>query len=129
MPRQSRSQNIGRAGERWFNEQLPLSWISQRPTEDVGVDYLVVICEEGLLNGLEFRVQVKSSENWKVLDNHIIYSNFPREKLIDLLIGFTPALLVFYELESKTGYCFWLNQILAKYPRLIKGTAKSVTIK
>ena len=94
MPRQTKSQAIGREGEKWFFAQLPSTWIPQRPSEDVGVDALVVICEDGPLNGLEFRVQIKSNETWTIKDGEIIVKGFRRESLLDLIHGFTPALLV-----------------------------------
>lgn len=128
MPRQSHAQALGNVGERWFAHQLPPTWIPQLPTKDVGVDALVVICDEGSLNGLEFRVQVKSASRWKVREDHILHKGFPRNSLLDLLRGFVPALLVFYEADSNTGYCFWLNQILARQPELLHGASKTVTI-
>ena len=127
MPKQSRSQTIGREGEKWFEAQLPTSWIPQRPTEDVGVDALVVICENSSLNGLEFRVQIKSSMNWRIR-NDSIRLKFPRRSLLDIIKGFTPALLVTYEASSKRGYCFWLNQLVADDVFLLSSHRESVTL-
>lgn len=129
MPKQSTSQAIGQEGERWFAGQLPANWIPQRPTTDVGVDFLVVICEDGPLNGLEFRVQVKSANRWTLRNDGIVLRGFKRASLVDLLGGFTFALLVLYEVSSKSGWCFWLNQLLARTPNLIKGTRKTVTLR
>ena len=129
MPRQSHAQALGNKGERWFSDQLPPKWIAQLPTKDIGVDALVVICEEGNLNGLEFRAQVKSAYRWKVRENCILHGGFRKASLLDLMRGFVPALLVFYEVESNRGYCFWLNQLLAREPMLLDGAASTVTIK
>ena len=127
MPRQSLSQIIGREGEKWFEAQLPPSWIPQRPTEDIGVDALVVICEDNALNGLEFRVQIKSASTWRVRNENILLP-FSRLSLVDLIKGLTPALLVTYEASSKRGYCFWLNQIVARDLSLLRPHRKSVTL-
>lgn len=127
MPKQTRSQTIGREGEKWFEAQLPPSWIPQRPTEDVGVDALVVICENNALNGLEFRVQIKSTNTWKIRDKNILLS-FARHSLIDLIQGFTPALLVTYEASTKRGFCFWMNKIVGKDLTLLSPRRKSVTL-
>ncbi|MBI2920100.1 MAG: DUF4365 domain-containing protein [Planctomycetes bacterium] len=127
MPKQTRSQTIGREGEKWFEAQLPPSWIPQRPTEDVGVDALVVICEDNALNGLEFRVQIKSTSTWRIRDQHILLS-FARHSLIDLIQGFTPALLVTYESSTRRGFCFWMNQIVGKDLSLLNPRRKSVTL-
>lgn len=127
MPRQSQSQLIGREGEKWFEAQLPPSWIPQRPTEDVGVDYLVVICEDNNLNGLEFRVQVKSKQSWRIRDGNILLP-FKRRSLLDIIQGFTPALLVTYETSSKRGYCYWLNQLVGKELSLLSPGPETVTL-
>jgi hypothetical protein len=66
---QNKAQQIGRAGVRWFaqrptTQQLPTNWIIQPPHEDVGINGVVVISENSPSNGLEFRVQIKSSLSW-----------------------------------------------------------------
>ena len=127
MPRQSRSQIIGREGEKWFEAQLPPNWIPQRPTEDVGVDALVVICEDNALNGLEFRVQIKSTHAWRTRAGNILLA-FSRRSLLDLIKNFTPALLVTYESSSKRGYCFWINALVGKDLSLLSPNRKSVTL-
>ena len=125
MPKQSKSQTIGREGEKWFESRLPTTWIPQRPTEDVGVDLLVVICDDGALNGLEFKVQVKSSAHWRV-NNGTIAVPFRRDSLFDLMRGFTPALLVVYDSKSKRGYYAWLNQIVGSDLSLLASRTKDL---
>ena len=129
MPKQSESQVIGHEGERWFAAQLPASWIPQFPTTDIGVDALVIICDEGPLNGLEFRVQIKSARKWHIQSDCILVKGFSKRSLIDLLRGFTPALLVLYEASTKSGHCFWVNQLLAMSPHLAQTQTKSLTLK
>jgi hypothetical protein len=129
MPKQTKSQAMGHEGERWFAAQLPPTWIPQLPSKDVGVDYLVVICEDGPLNGLEFRVQVKSAEQWRTQDGLILVKGFAIATLLDLVHGFTPALLVLYESSSETGYCYWLNQLLARDTQLLSRKHKTVTLR
>lgn len=128
MPKQTKSQAISHEGERWFTAQLPSTWIPQLPTYDVGVDMLVVICEEGPLNGLEFRAQVKSTSTFQVRDDCIVLNGFRRTALTDLLHGFIPALLVLYESTSKKGYCYWANQLLANNMGLLSPPNKTVTL-
>lgn len=60
----SEGQIRGDLGERWFAAHLPRGWLLQRPTTDIGVDGLVVVCEPGALNGIEFRVQIKTSKSF-----------------------------------------------------------------
>ena len=128
MPKQTESQAIGQEGERWFAAQLPSTWIPQLPSLDVGVDMLVVICEDGPLNGLEFRVQVKSTRTFHRKDKAIVVRGFPTRSLVDLVQGFTPALLVLYESDTKTGFCYWMNQLLAADTSLLTSTNETVTL-
>lgn len=127
MYKQSESQLIGREGENWFVSQLPSSWVAQRPTEDVGVDFLVVICEDSKLNGLEFRVQVKSARELRAVgaDKRI---SLNKNSLINLCSSYTPALIVCYETKSKTGYCQWLNKTLANNISDLKSNKVTVTV-
>ncbi|HLE64429.1 MAG TPA: DUF4365 domain-containing protein [Pyrinomonadaceae bacterium] len=128
MPRQNKAQETGRSGERWFPQQLPANWIFQPPHEDVGVDGVVVICDDSPSNGLEFRVQIKSSELWRVEDEHVVV-RVKRESLVYWLSGFSPTLLVLYEAASNTGWCTWINQIIAEDLSVLKGEAKMVSLR
>lgn len=129
MPKQTKSQSIGRAGERWFQQALPSTWILQSPTDDVGVDGLVVICEESYLNGLEFRVQIKSSEAWSIYENSVVYLGLKRETLRYLLTGFTPTLLVLYEVSNNRGVCSWINHLAYEDFSLLRGNSKTVSLR
>jgi hypothetical protein len=46
MIRQTEAQNLGRAGERWFESILPKEWIFQKPAEDIGLDGKVIIGDD-----------------------------------------------------------------------------------
>lgn len=128
MPKQTKSQQIGRAGERWFQQMLPSTWIFQPPVDDVGVDGVVVICEDNFLNGLEFRVQIKSSESWKIRGENVVYSGFNRKNLLYLVTGFTPTLLVLYEASNNRGVCDWLNSIVYNKLQLLSGSSSTVSL-
>lgn len=128
MPRQNKAQETGRSGERWFPQQLPTNWIFQPPHEDVGVDGVVVICDDSPSNGLEFRVQIKSSKLWRVQDEHIVI-RVTRASLVYWLSGFSPTLLVLYEVANNTGWCIWINQIIAKDLSVLNGGAKMVSLR
>ena len=127
MHRQNKAQETGRLGERWFPHQLPANWLFQPPHEDVGVDGVVVICDDSPSNGLEFRVQIKSSERWNVQDERLMV-RVKRESLIYWLSGFSPTLLVLYEAASNTGWCTWVNQVIAEDLAVLKDGAKTVSL-
>ena len=113
MPKQTASQETGGAGERGSVSRLPTNWIFQPPLEDVGIDGVVVICGPGAGEGLEFRVQIKSSTRFRRNGEMLIVPNVKRSALRYWVTGFTPTLVVAYETSSASGYCAWANQILA----------------
>ena len=73
--------------------------------------------------------RVKSTHRWQVQNGCILLRGFRTSALHDLVLGFTPALLVLYEAESDTGHCYWLNQLFAQDLDLLNGLRKTVTLK
>ena len=53
--------NLEALSERFFENSLPTNWVSERITNDYGVDLRVDIFESKRATGLEFLVQLKSS--------------------------------------------------------------------
>jgi len=128
MPKQNKAQNIGRLGERWFPHQLPANWIFQPPLEDVGIDGVIVICEDGPSNGLEFRVQIKSSEHWKIQKGSILL-RVKRNNLNYWLSGFNPTLIVLYESSNNIGWYSWVNQLIAEDLSALKGKSETILLR
>jgi len=114
MPFQSKAQVIGDEGERWFDNQLPPRWLPQKPDRDVGVDRIVVICEEGDLNSREFRVQVKSSRHLKISNGGVYLSGIKHSTIHYWFISPVPTLIVAYDATSKKGYFCWHNDIYSQ---------------
>ena len=100
---QSEAQALGRKGECWFQNQLPKHWIFQRPSEDIGIDGVVVIAEPGELNGAEFRVQVKSSRKWPVQEDRLLL-RARRASVQQWIAGLSPGMLVLYEEDTDMGF-------------------------
>ncbi len=128
MPKQVKAQSVGRQGERWFEGLLPPTWILQPPKDDVGVDGIVVICEDGSLNGLEFRVQVKTSSRWTVKDDEVLIRNVKRDTALYWITGFTPTLLVLHEISTGRGIFAWANQVLGGHKRFATRKDKTVSL-
>ena len=129
MPHQTLSNEIGRQGERWFVSQLPDSWIFQKPTEDIGIDGTVVICEKGKLNGYEFRVQIKSCKGFTIQNDYLLFSGIKRSSLVYWLAGLTPTLFVGYEASSKSGFFYWINKLAGEQTSLFHNRTETVTLK
>ena len=128
MPKQNKAQHTGRLGERWFAQQLPADWIFQPPHEDIGIDGVVVICEDSPSNGLEFRVQIKSSVKWKFSEESILL-RVKRNNLNYWLSGFNPTLIALYDTTNNIGWCSWINQIISDDISALKGNTKTITLR
>ena len=129
MPRQTVSNEIGRKGERWFEAQLPYNWIFQRPTEDVGIDAYIVICDNTDLNGIEFKVQIKSSGAFYREQQHIILNGITRSAFNFWLAGFIPTLLIVYNATVNEGYFYWINKYVSHNTAVLQGHTQTLTLK
>ena len=127
MPKQTPSQLIGRKAERWLANALPPNWVLNPPLDDVGLDGTVVICEEGPLDGLEFRVQVKGSHRWRRKAGRISL-RVKRQTLLYWITGFTPTLLIFRETGSDSAEWGWVNQIVGTQPHVLTSKERDVTL-
>jgi len=129
MIRLTRSQSLGNKGEQWFPAQLPEYWHFQKPTNDLGIDGVVVIAEQNHFNGLEFRVQIKSSKEWNKKDSEIVLRGVKRNTARTWVAGSSPTLLIFYDDSTKQGYCSWALDALPPIPELLFGRSSTITVK
>lgn len=129
MIKQTNAQALGVKGEQWFAAQLPKHWIPQKPTYDLGVDLTVVISEQNEFNGLEFRVQIKSSATWKREGEAIVLGGIKRATARSWAAGVSPTLLAFYDESLHDGFCAWALDALPDIRDLIHGKSETVSIK
>lgn len=129
MIKQTNAQALGNKGEQWFPAQLPKYWLFQKPTYDLGVDGVVVITEQNQFNGLEFRVQIKSSSEWKLKDGAVILGGIKRTTARYWAAGSSPTLLVFYDESENRGYYAWALDALPQISDLLLEKSKTITIR
>lgn len=130
MPKQSEAQIIGREGEIWFESQLPSGWLLQPPKTDVGVDGVVVICDNSDLNGREFRVQVKASKHPKVRGTNIVVSRLKHSTIEYWFLSPVPTLVVVYDVTKKCGYYRWHVELFEEVRKSLKyKNDKSISIR
>lgn len=118
MPKQTQSNITGRTGERWFWNQLPVQWIVQLPSEDIGVDGVVVILEQGEINGCEFNVQIKSSSKFSMNTDYIKLNGIKQSTLQYWAQNFNPTLLVAYDKVQNRGWCCWVQDLINQVKNL-----------
>lgn len=113
MRSQSKSQIIGREGERWFTSLLPPAWSVQRPPDDFGLDAIVAVGSSSRLSALEFGVQVKSSAQVKTVKGKIVAPRVSRDEVLYWAGKFYPTLLVMYDAKKKRGYFDWISNLVS----------------
>lgn len=106
---------------------LPADWVFQPPHDDVGIDGVVVICDDSPLNGFEFRVQIKSMERWAIRGDQVRVRGVKRSAIAYWLTGYTPTLLVLHEASSGRGTCAWANQLFFSQLRRLAGNTATVS--
>ncbi len=97
------------------------------PSEDIGIDGTIIICDDSPLNGTEFRVQIKASKRFNNSEHLKIYK-IKRSTLIYWLSGFTPTLLVAYDVSKDEGYYYWTNKLIAENNNPINDTRKEIIL-
>jgi len=111
MPLQSEAQLTGYEGERWFRSQLPRGWIPQKPETDVGIDYLVVISENGDLDKRQFQVQVKASKSFTRHNGQIQLRPIKKSTIDYWFLSPLPTLIVAYDEKENRGYFKWHSEL------------------
>ena len=129
MPSQSDSRELGKKAEEWLAFHLPPKWNIQPPKTDVGIDGVVVICDETELNGLEFRVQVKSSAKWPALEAHAYQLRLKKSTLRYWFASPLPLLLVLFNHSSQSGEYVWHDQLWSQLGDLSDATGKETTVR
>lgn len=112
MIKQTEAQNIGRAGERWFQGLLPREWIFQKPEEDIGIDGKIIIGSNKSTGGFEFGVQIKTSKNWQIKDGDISVEGIKIDTLLFWGSRPYPTLLVIYDVTKNIGYYGWACDVI-----------------
>jgi len=63
LPQRVESHILEEASERFFLQNLPESWVSEKPKHDYGIDFKIDIFEDNKATGLELLVQLKASKS------------------------------------------------------------------
>lgn len=129
MIRQTKSQILGRKGERWFESLVPSNWIYQLPREDIGIDGHITIGSDTHTGGLDFNVQVKAKSKYPIKDGCITFSEIKRETSIYLGSRMRPTLYIFYDAELNRGYYSWHLEMFEDINDLLFMKKKSLTVK
>ncbi|NOT35976.1 MAG: DUF4365 domain-containing protein [Saprospiraceae bacterium] len=112
MIKQTEAQQLGRAGERWFQSVVPREWIFQKPEEDIGIDGKITVGTSEKIGSFEFAVQIKASKNWQIVDNIITVEGIKTDTISYWGSRLYPTLLVLFDDTKKIGYYAWVFDII-----------------
>jgi hypothetical protein len=93
------------------------------------VDAVIVVCEDGELNGVEFRVQVKSSTRWERDADHIVVRNVKRSTLRYWFASPLPTMLVLFDHETASGVYAWHLDLFDSPVALFADSPKATTLR
>ncbi len=94
---------------KYFNNCIPDEWFIDKPDHDYGVDYIVNIAINNQVTGLNFSVQLKSTE--KRVTNEKISIRLKHKTLGLFNTRLEPVLLVIYVQEDEEAYWYWFNDL------------------
>ena len=109
MPGSPREHDLKRESTRHVMYKLPSRWPCQPVEDDYGKDLLVEINEGGYARALEFRIQVKGHERFK-----IVHSDQIAQPLEVYTLNYydklpLPVLLVVYSARDKQAHYLWVK--------------------
>jgi hypothetical protein len=110
FPQRPRTHTLETESENYFRNKLPVEWTISIPTNDYGQDFIIEIAEDGQLRGLNFIVQLKSSENQSDIADYetIVLQTSTYNYLKNLL---NVVLLIKYVSSENEAYWFFLKYV------------------
>ena len=87
------------------------------------------MCEPGALNGLEFRVQIKTSKSFLKRNDHIVVPRLNIESVRYWFANPTPLLLVAIDEGSKAAYFGWHDDIVDNPAQTLSSNRATLTVR
>lgn len=116
LPQNHRNHVLERKSVKFFNQCMPDEWVVNEIPNDYGIDLSVEICINNQLTGLNFSVQLKSTERAE----HELYAKPLLEKstLNYLRVRLEPTMLVMYDASANEAYWSWISDFEIDYKNL-----------
>jgi len=94
---------------KFFENCLSNEWYAEKPSYDYGIDYNVSIVINNQVTGLNFSVQIKSTE--KEESQQYVPISLKKSTLGLFQARLEPVLLIAYVQEDKEAYWYWYNDL------------------
>ena len=109
FPIRPQAHNLEELSERFFNNNLPDNWTSEKPRTDYGIDLRIDIFEGENATGLELLVQLKASQSSTEGENEqVTLKTTTYNHLWDKL---QVVMLVKYVIETNEAYWILLSKV------------------
>jgi hypothetical protein len=96
-PKRHPNKVMERTSEKYFERYVPDAGLSEKPTEDYGIDRIIIPAINGQIPGLNFSVQLKSTTDAKGK----LAARLDKTTLRYLLNRLEPVMVVFYDDATK----------------------------
>lgn len=108
-PKRHNNHILENESNKFFNNNLPLSWFVDKPENDYGIDYITNIVINNEVTGLYFSVQLKAKEIEQ--NKNSINIQFKTSTLNFYKSRIEPVLLVAFVKEENQAYWVWFDEL------------------
>src|ERR1700748_822347 len=108
-PKRPNTHILQTISEKFFEGQVPNEWICDKPTKDYGIDYKVEIAIDKQMTGLNFSVQLKSTQKSKNSDH--CNATLKQSTLNYYRARLEPTMLICYLNQDQEAFWVWLDDL------------------
>ena len=123
-PVRHRNHVLETKSENFFNRFVPVEWVKTNLLKDYGVDLLIDIVLNEQVTGLNFSVQMKSTE--RTVDPDLAKVSLKRSTLNYYKVRLEPTMLVMYDSAADEAYWSWVANFNIDYSKLSKTCTLSI---
>lgn len=108
-PKRHNNHILENESNKFFNNNIPVSWFLDKPDNDYGIDYITNIVTNNEVTGLNFSVQLKSKESDS--NKETVNIQFKTSTLNFYNSRLEPILIIAFVKSDKEAYWIWFDDI------------------
>ena len=108
LPNMHRNHEIEELSERYFRQNLPISWVVNKFVKDYGTDYNCEISKDRKVTGKNFTVQLKGKEK-DAGKKYITIKNIKRNTINRWFNRLEPTMIIVYLVVEEEAFWCWLE--------------------
>lgn len=107
LPLRNRSHELETISENYFKNNIPTSWIVNKPALDYGTDYDCEIVIDNEVTGMTFLVQLKATQ--EEVNEKYVKVILKKTTINRWLVKLNPTILIAYVDNEKEAYWMWFE--------------------